>query len=178
MANGVSSAVATLRELLAADQEVYIFSLFELLDLCEDLMKADRPDDAEALYSALLESFDPTRIQYGYAQILANHGEVERAISLLDALEGAGEAIDLPAALDFLYYDLPRRGRTEDAIRVLQARIERFPDSYHAYCYLARLYADRGDLDLARAAVQTAMGLNPDWDLAREVLEELNQTRR
>jgi tetratricopeptide (TPR) repeat protein len=169
----LQSAIDKLKELHAAGDDVYTFSLFELLDLCEQLLDEDRAEDAEALYSILRDTFDTFRVQNGFATILANHGQLERAISLLEELDNAGEAIDLPAAFDYLYYDLKERGEIEDAIRVLQAKTERFPDSYHAYCYLAEMYAAGGELEKAKAACETAIEVNPDFKDARELLTKL-----
>jgi tetratricopeptide (TPR) repeat protein len=172
--NGLQSAIEKLKELHSAGEEHYTFSFFELLDLCEHLIDEDRADDAEDFYTTLLETFDPFRIQHGYAFILSNHGNLGRAIALLDELVTAGEEMDLPTTLDYLFYDLKARGKTEDAIRVLQLKTERFPDSYHAYCYLAEMYEDSGDMEKAKAACEKAIELNPDFVDAKEILERLN----
>lgn len=171
--NGTQSAIARLRELLASGQEHYYFSLFELLDICEHLIKDGNAEDAATFYIALLDAFDAFRVQHGYALILAKHGDVEEAVSLLEKLEDAGDAIDLATTLDFLYYDLKRKGETEDAIYVMQRKIERFPDSYFAYCYLATLYERLGDTEKAIAACEKAIALNRDFSDAKEILERL-----
>jgi tetratricopeptide (TPR) repeat protein len=170
---GLQAAIDKLQELHAVGEELYTFSLFELLDLCSRLLDEGRAKDAGAFYTVLGETFDTFRVQNGYAMILANHGQLEQALSLLEDLENAGEAIDLPASLDYLYYDLKARGHMEDAIRALRAKIERFPDSYHAYCYLAEMYASRGEVDKAKAACETVIKVNPGFKEARELLKKL-----
>ena len=172
--NGVQSAIAMLKELHEDEQARYAFSLFELLDICEFLIEEENEDNAEAFYSALRETFDAFRIQHGYAQILANHGQLERALSMLDELDNAGEDIDLQVALVYLYYDLSARGNLEDAMRVLQAIIERFPDVYHPYCHLAAAYESKGELGKAKDACEQAIELNPDFVEAKETLERLS----
>jgi tetratricopeptide (TPR) repeat protein len=99
---------------------------------------------------------------------------LERALVLLEDLRNAGEEIDLATTFDYLYYDLKARGKIGDAIHVLQAKIERFPDSYHSYCYLATLYESKGDIEKAKAACKKAIELNPDFTDAKEILEGLN----
>ena len=66
--NGVPAATVALNEFQATGEQTYVFSLFELLDICEFLIEADRAEEAEVWYSALLESFDAFRVQYGYAR--------------------------------------------------------------------------------------------------------------
>ncbi len=172
---GLPSAIAKLEELHEAGEERFVFSLFELLDICESLLEEEKLDDAEAFYLALRETFDPFRIQHGYAQILSNHGQLERALSLLDELGNADETIDLPVTLVYLYYDLKARGNVEDAIRILQAIVEKFPDVYHPYCHLATLYESKGDFDRAKDACEKAIELNPDFTEARLILEKLSE---
>jgi tetratricopeptide (TPR) repeat protein len=172
--NGLTSAIAKLKELHEVGEDRYRFSLFELLDLCESLVEEEKTDEAEALYSVLRDTFDPFRIQHGYAQILSRHGQLERAISLMSDLENAGEEIDFQVTLIYFFYDLKARGNVNDAIQVLQASIERFPDVYHPYCHLARLYESKGELERAKKVCAQAIELNPDFVDAREILERLN----
>jgi tetratricopeptide (TPR) repeat protein len=172
--NGLTSAIVKLNELHGVGEESHRFSLFELLDICESLIEEDKADDAKAFYLALRETFDPFRIQHGYAQILSRHGQLERAISLMEELDNAGEEIDLQVTLIYFFYDLKARGNVEDAITALKASIERFPDVYHPYCHLARLYESKGELSKAKEACAHAIELNPDFTDAREVLERLN----
>ena len=175
--NGMPSAIDKLRELHEVGEARYRFSFFELLDICESLIEEDKADDAEAFYSALRETFDAFRIQHGYAQILSNHGQLERALSLLDELGNAGDDIDLQVTLVYLYYDLKARSNVEGAISVLEGTIERFPDVYHPYCHLARLYESKGDYEEAKDACEKAISLNPDFSDAREILERLESKK-
>jgi hypothetical protein len=171
---GLTSAIAKLKELHEVGEERYRFSLFELLDICESFIEKEKVDEAETLYSMLRDTFDAFRIQHGYAQILARHGQLERAISLMEDLDNQGEEIDLQVTLIYFFYDLKARGNVEDAIQVLQASIERFPDVYHPYCHLARLYESKGELERAKKVCEQAIELNPDFVDAREILERFN----
>jgi tetratricopeptide (TPR) repeat protein len=137
-------------------------------------MGEGNPDDAETFYSVLKETFDPSRIQHGYAQILSHHGQLERALSLLDEIGTGDEDID-SVTLVYLFYDLKARGNIEDTIRVLQAIIDRFPDVYHPYCHLATMFERQGKLDRARGLCEKAIELNPDFTEAKQILERLNK---
>ncbi len=172
---GVQSAIVKLKELHASGRERYYFSLFELLNICEHLIKGDKAEDAETYYSALLETFDVFRIQHGYATILSRHGNLERALSLLEDLEDGGEDIDLLATLTFLYYDLKANDKIDDAIRVLETIIESFPGSYHSYCYLATLYELKGDIERAIASCEKATEINSGFTDAKEILKRLSE---
>jgi tetratricopeptide (TPR) repeat protein len=171
---GLTSAITKLKELHEVGEERYVFSLFELLDICESLIEEDKADEAETLYSTLRETFDAFRIQHGYAQILARHSQMERALALMEDLDNAGEEIDLQVTLIYFFYDLKARGNVEDAIAALNASIERFPDVYHPYCHLARLYESKGEIDKARNICEQAIELNPEFTEAKEILERLN----
>ena len=94
---------------------------------------------------------------------------------MLDELGNAGEDIDLQVTLVYLYYDLKARSNIEDAIRVLRGTIERFPDVYHPYCHLARLYESKGDDEEAKDTCEKAISLNPDFVEAREDPRETQQ---
>jgi hypothetical protein len=171
---GLQSATAKLKELYEVGEEQYVFSLFEFLDICESFIEEGKPEDAEAFYSVLKELFDPVRIQHGYAQILSNHGQLERALSLLDEIGTGDEDID-SVTLVYLFYDLKARGNIEDATRVLQAIVEKFPGVYHPYCHLASMYESQGELERARELCKKAIELNPDFTEARQILARLSE---
>lgn len=171
--NGVQSARATLHELFESDRDRYAFSLFELLEICRSLIEEGNKEDAEIFYSTLRETFDPFRVQHGYAQILANHGQLERALSLMDELRTSGADLDPQVTLVYLYYDLSARGDAEGAMKVLLAIIERFPDVYHPYCHLASMYEAKGEFGKAKAACERAIDLNPGFVEAKQILERL-----
>lgn len=175
---GTKAAVAALDELLRIDSGNHHFSLYELLNISQELIDDGRQDEAEIFVAALEDRFDRFRVRHGWAQILANHGQLDRALELLDDLSASGAAIDLPATLDFIYYDLAARNRSEDALRVLQAKIDRFPEIYHSYCRLAELHEQRGEIEEAIAACEQAIALNPDFRDAPALMDRLGSNRR
>jgi len=174
-ARGFLSALDLLKKLHASQQDKYCFSLFELLDLCERLIKENKEKDSEILYTALLERFDRFRIQRGYAVILAARGYLDRGISLLQDLADAGYDMDFKTSLVFLYYDLKDQKKIQEAIHVLKYKIERFPDSYFSYCYLAAMYETQGDIDKAIDMCERAIELQPDYSDATEILKRLKE---
>lgn len=64
-------------------------------------------------------------------------------------------------------------GRTDAAIAVFRALSEDYPELPEPYNNLAVLYAQRGDLNGARIALDTAVRTAPDWAVARENLGDV-----
>ena len=162
-------------KLHASHQAEYHFSYFELLEICEHLLKENKEGEAEIFYQALLERFDKFRIQNGYAVILATQGYLERGLALLQDLADSGFKMDFETALVFLYYDLKEQNKIQEAIHVLNYRIEKFPDSYFSYCYLAVMYETKGDIDKAIEMYETAIKIQPYYSDAKEILKRLKK---
>jgi Flp pilus assembly protein TadD len=64
-------------------------------------------------------------------------------------------------------------GRTEAAITVFRALIEDYPELPEPYNNLAVIYAQRGEYDSARSALETAIRTAPNWAVARENLGDI-----
>jgi len=69
-----------------------------------------------------------------------------------------------------------RRGKLDDAVLELQASLA-VRDSAAARVTLARIYLDQKKPDLARAEVEKAVKLAPNYTEARELLERLQKSR-
>jgi tetratricopeptide (TPR) repeat protein len=175
LANGFISALDLFKDLHSNRQDEYYFSLFELLDLCEDLLENNKEEEAETLYTVLLDRFDRFRIQNGYAFILASQGYLKRGMTLLQELATSGRNMDFNTSLRLLYYDLMEKKRIKEAIYVLNYEIERFPDSYFSYYYLAALYETQGEIDKAVSLCEKAIEIQPDYSDAKELLEKLKK---
>jgi len=171
--NGLPAAVVKLPELQgSAGGNVYI-RLYELLDICEYLIRDNRHQEAQSFYMTLREMFDTTRIQYGYGKILVMHGLIKEGLDLLLDLEDSGAEIDLATAMDFLYYNLKDRKKIQDATFLLQQKIERFPDAYFSLCNLAALYEDQGKIEQAAVLLEKALALKPGFSDAKEMMERI-----
>jgi Flp pilus assembly protein TadD len=65
------------------------------------------------------------------------------------------------------------QGRADAAMSVFRALIEDYPELPEPYNNLAVLYAQRGDFNGARVALETAISAAPDWAIARENLGDI-----
>ncbi|ODS97177.1 MAG: hypothetical protein ABS56_10310 [Lautropia sp. SCN 69-89] len=65
-------------------------------------------------------------------------------------------------------------GRTDDAIEVFEALTQEFPELPEPHNNLAALYAARGELDRARAALEDAVRALPSYSLANENLGDIH----
>ena len=65
------------------------------------------------------------------------------------------------------------QGHVEAAIVTFRALIEDYPELPEPYNTLAVIYAQRGDYDSARVALETAVRTAPNWAVARENLGDI-----
>jgi len=104
------------------------------------------------------------------------------------ALVKAREFAEAQAKLDALLVQRPRepqarfllgvadteQGKTDAAIAVFRGLIEDYPELPEPYNNLAVLYAQRGEYESARIALETATRTAPDWAVARENLGDVH----
>ena len=64
-------------------------------------------------------------------------------------------------------------GRTDAAIAVFRSLIEDYPELPEPYNNLAVLYAERGEYESARLALETAIRTAPNWAVAHENLGDI-----
>lgn len=64
-------------------------------------------------------------------------------------------------------------GRPADAITALQALTQDYPELPEPYNNLAALYAQQGQFDKARAALEMAVRINPNYAIAHENLGDV-----
>jgi Tfp pilus assembly protein PilF len=69
-----------------------------------------------------------------------------------------------------------RRGKLDDAVKELQASLEA-RDSAVVHTLLARIYLDQKKTDLARAEVERALKLAPNYAEAKQLLEHLQNSK-
>jgi Flp pilus assembly protein TadD len=65
------------------------------------------------------------------------------------------------------------QGHADAAIAIFSALTEDYPELPEPYNNLAVLYAQKGELESARVALETALKSAPDWALARENLGDI-----
>ena len=69
-----------------------------------------------------------------------------------------------------------RRGKLDDAVKELQASLDA-RDSALVRTMLARIYLEQKKPDLARAEVQRALKLAPNYTEAKQLLEHLQSSK-
>ena len=109
---------------------------------------------------------------YAQAQRLADEGKPEDALA---AIEVALKESPSDVRLRFLKgVILSGQGKDAAAIEVFQGLTRQFPELPEPHNNLAALHAARGELDLARAALDEAVRALPSYALAHENLGDLH----
>ncbi len=174
----LQASIDKLKVLYMTEQDRYYFSIYELLTLCEDLMKTGKKEAADRFYQALLETFSRDfhfRIKLGYAKFLSMSGLVVEGLGLLAELAPDYPAVEYDVNLFVIGRDLLVRSKLEDSIKVLKENVSKFPGSFYAHFYLAEAYRQQGDIALAREHCLKTLDLYPDHGGAREILKSLNE---
>jgi hypothetical protein len=172
---GLQSAVNMLVDLTTNKKDAYFFALYELLEMCADMIQTGSGEDADRFYQVLLNSFpDDYRIRLGFAAICTMNGLVDKGLSLYkEAL--ADNPSEIRWEVQLRGNDLVLFSKFEEALRVFQFNVEEFPDWPLAYTRLAGFYEQRGDNDNALLNCRKALELNPDDRAAKAMLERLEQ---
>lgn len=105
------------------------------------------------------------------AQLLKN-GKSEQALQRADAYL-AGNPRD-PQIRFLKAVALTNLNRTEDAVAALRQLTEDYPELPEPYNNLAVIYARQGELEKARAALESAVRNNPDYAVAHENLGDIH----
>jgi TolA-binding protein len=67
-----------------------------------------------------------------------------------------------------------KMGRVDDAVAAFQYGIQAAPEDETLYLNLARIYAQRGELDKARVTMQSLVERKPGSEVAKKALRELD----
>jgi Flp pilus assembly protein TadD len=118
-------------------------------------------DEARRKYTAELKE----------ASALVRERQFDSALAKLDAL--LAQRPREPQARFLKGVVETEQGRTDAAISQFRALSEDYPELPEPYNNLAVLYAQKGDLNGARIALETAIRTAPDWAVARENLGDL-----
>lgn len=108
---------------------------------------------------------------YGDVNTLLRQGKADEALTKADAYI-AGKPRD-PQMRFLRGVILTEQGKQADAVLVFTALTQDFPELPEPYNNLAALYAAQSQFDKARAALEMAIKLNPDYATAHENLGDV-----
>lgn len=173
---GIQAAVHKLIELKTEAKGNYHFSYFELLMLCQEMIKAGKISDSDIFYHALLDVVDEDyRIRLGYAIIFMMHqGQINKGLDLLkDALS------DTPVELMVTVYTqsikLLHKSRFEDALKLMLFNAREYPDHHLSNFGLARIYDQLGKTEQAVTSCEKTLQLFPGFVPAINLLKQLRE---
>ena len=128
---------------------------------------------AGALLTVVLAcGFGPAHAdEYGDVNQLLKSGKFSEALAKAD-LYLAGKPRD-PQMRFLKGVILTDLGRPVDAIATLQALTQEYPELPEPYNNLAALYAQQNQFDKARAALEMAVRINPNYAIAHENLGDI-----
>ncbi len=109
--------------------------------------------------------------EYGDVNQLLKSGKYSEALNKADMFL-AGKARD-PQMRFLKGVILTEMGRPADAVSTLQALTQDYPELPEPYNNLAALYAQQNQLDKARAALEMAVRINPNYSVAHENLGDV-----
>jgi protein-L-isoaspartate O-methyltransferase len=135
-------------------------------------------DNAESLYTKSLELF-PTAEAHTF--LGWTYSFMDR---LEEAIEECRRAIEVDPTFGNPYNDigayLIQMEQLDEAIPWLKKALtaQRYCCYFYAHCNLGRVYMMKGDLKAAKREFERALQVNPEYDLARELLEEVERLLR
>lgn len=140
--------------------------LKDALEKAQNLMKADRFNDALEVYEAILEKHPETALAYvGIGNIHARRGEYD------DALEYYAGALhvrkDFPPALMMSGNVYVKQGLLDKALKIYQELLEINPNLGNARLSMSRIYARMGKFEEALDCLNEALRHNPQLEKAR-----------
>jgi hypothetical protein len=144
------------------------------------MMDQDKVRDADLFASALEERLpEELSIMAGYARICAVNGYVSKGLKIFEELESEDPDFklnDALSALGYLFTLYPEK--TDDALRVLDFTVKKFPDDPWAYFSLARVYRRLGHLEKAVENCRKSLELEPNVGDISQLLERLLEEQK
>lgn len=173
--HGIQAAVDMLKELTIETGNRFHFLPYELLMLCDKMMKADKINDSDMFYQTLLDILDEDyRTKRGYGMICLLHGQIQKGLTLLKNVMSK-----YPTELMVMLYTegirLLRLSRNEDALEIMQFNTREFPDHHVSNFGLARVYERIGNIEQAIKSCEKALQLCPDYNPAADLLDQLRE---
>jgi len=149
-------------------QKTSALKAFHAAYLCQSMGYLE---DSEDLYNASLAIFPSAEAHTFLGWRLSFDGRYEEAI------EECKRAIEVDSTLGNPYNDigayLIELGRLDEAVEWLQKALEseRYCCPCYAHCNLGRAYLMKGMGQMAKREFERALEINPEYDLARELLD-------
>lgn len=135
-------------------------------------------DSAESLYMRSIEIYPTAEAHTFLGWTYSFMDRVEEAI------QECQRAIEVDPTFGNPYNDigayLIQLGELDEAIPWLKKALQsqRYCCYFYAHCNLGRVYMMKGELEAAKEQFQDALVLNPDYELARELLKEVEKLLR
>ncbi len=121
----------------------------------------------------LKSDYAPARFDLALA--LDRQGKLKEAITKMEEVVGLNpQDVGVGFQLALMYY---RDDRKSDAIGLLEAVVTLSPNYSNARWYLAAMYEEKGDLDKAIEQIKKVDELNPDTEIVKKKLDELNKKK-
>lgn len=172
--NGLQAAIKKLNELYSSENDIYGFSLSELLIICGHMIKESKVKDAEKFYETLLQTLpDKFRIKQGYAAVNILNGLTSKGVHLLKELWTEYPTAKSQQALESLYSHLNFTSKKNEELTLLKFISVEFPDSYIAFYDLAYAYERLGKVEMAIKNCKISLELKPDFKEAVDLLNKL-----
>lgn len=149
-----------------------VFHLAYIYQMLGDL------ENAERLYGRSLESYATAEAHTFLGWVHSFHNRLDVAI------EECKMAIQVDPSFGNPYNDigayLIQKGQLEDAIPWLRGALKstRYCCYFYAHCNLGRVYMLLDDLEAARDQFQQALDVNPEYELAHQLLREVEGQMR
>ncbi|MFC1564736.1 tetratricopeptide repeat protein [candidate division KSB1 bacterium] len=171
--SGLQAAISKLDELYS-DQRNYYFSMFELLNICGEMIKDGEFDNADKFYHSLLNTFpDDLRIMQGYITVCIMNRQVQKGVTLLKEFWVKHPEKRSNLELEPLTSNLNFLKRTNDEILLLDFIITEFPNWPYGYYDIAQAYERNGKIELAIENCRKALELKPGFEGASALLSKL-----
>jgi Tol biopolymer transport system component len=172
--NGLQSAIKKIKELCGSSEDIYHFSVSELLITCGRMIKTGKVKEAEEFYKTLLKILpDKFRIKQGYAAVNILNGQTVKGADLLEKLWSEYPSAKSLQALEPIYSHLRFTKRIEDEIALLRFIAREFPKQYFVFYDLALFFEQTGEIDFAINNCRKSLELNPYFDDAKKLLSKL-----
>lgn len=159
---------------------VYFSNGFSGLALAGELTRRLVGPGHPALSSALMEEYDPldSPVFDLLEAIAANDLDAGlRSIEKAAASGAPGKAVQEPG-LNNLGYELLRKKRTDEAVKVFELNVRLFPRSWNVYDSLAEALDNRGDIEAAIKNYERSLALNPENTNAAARIKALKAKKR
>ena len=86
-----------------------------------------------------------------------------------------GKEVVSERSMNSIGYEYMRRKEFKTAIKIFKLNVEAYPESFNVYDSLGEAYMKNGDTQLAIINYEKSLGLNPDNENGKRMLEKLKK---